>query len=127
MCVGGGGAALQNSCVWHSFDCQDGFKLAGFSVGFDRGLAPYDLGRYGQWVGLSGHISATVLQQLLPVSEVSGQDECVCVLMCVCGGGAALQNSCVWHSFDCQDGFKLVGFSVGFDRGLVPYDLGRYG
>ena len=45
---------------------------------FDSGLAPYDLGRYGQWVGLSGHISATVLQQLLPVSEVSGQDECVC-------------------------------------------------
>lgn len=36
---------------------------------FDRGLAPYDLARYGQWAGLSCHISAAVLQQLLPVSK----------------------------------------------------------
>lgn len=36
---------------------------------FDRGLAPYDLNRYSQWVSLSCHISQQLLDEVMPVSQ----------------------------------------------------------
>jgi hypothetical protein len=51
---------------------------------FDRQLAPYDLQRYSQWASLSGCISSTVLQQLLPVSRLVLQlqlDACMMIMI----------------------------------------------
>jgi len=58
-------------------DPQAGRYAAGVArFDFDRELAPYDLNRYSQWTALSCHISSTVLQQLLPVSEACATNCC---------------------------------------------------